>query len=286
MKRRRIDVVVISDVHLGTYNCKADALITYLNSIQPSKLILNGNIINSNHLDNKYFPATHLKLIRKILRMAEKGTEVFYITDNRDEMLRKFDGSTLGNLHFTNKLILTLDDKKVWFFNGNIFDSSISYTKWLVKLGRYSCNFLIFLHRCFTWLSKKTGHKKSFLSKKITTRTKAVIEYIQNFEKSIIDIAIEHGYDYVVCGHTHQPKKEIITTAKGRATYLNSGDWIENLTALEYVFKRWKIYQYKQDKLLPFYADDELMELDMNELVSSITALKEHKEKEGEASFE
>ncbi len=84
-------------------------------------------------------------------------------------------------------------------------------------------------------------------------------------------MAIENGYDYVVCGHIHQPKKEIYDNKYGSCTYLNSGDWVENLTALEYSFKRWRIYHYNHDKLSPFFLDEDLKEMDMNELIASIT---------------
>ena len=100
-------------------------------------------------------------------------------------------------------------------------------------------------------------------------------------------MAIENNYDYVICGHIHQPKKEIFENAQGKTMYLNSGDWVENLTALEYSFKRWRIYQYNHDKLSPFFADEDLKEMDMNELIASITDnsdiehIEVHEEPEG-----
>ena len=146
---------------------------------------------------------------------------------------------------------------------------------------------LLSLNRMINWLLKKMGREKFSLAKRIKDGVKGAVKYIHDFERTAIELAIENGYDYVICGHIHKPKKEIVETKEGRCMYLNSGDWIENLTALEYSFKRWKIYQYNQDKLSAFYVDEELKEMDMNELISSIIELKAKnkpkKEKDGES---
>ena len=115
------------------------------------------------------------------------------------------------------------------------------------------------------------GREKYSLSKKIKNSVKGAVKYINNFEKTAADLAIENEYDYVVCGHIHQPKKEVYENKYGSCTYLNSGDWVENLTALEYSFKRWKIYHYNHDRLSPFFMDEDLKEMDMNDLIASIT---------------
>ena len=125
MKKRKIELAVISDVHLGTYGCHADELITYLNSIDPKKLILNGDIIDIWQFSKRYFPPSHLKVLRKIIGMASKGVEVYYITGNHDEMLRKFSNTSMGNFKVMDKLVLNLDGKKAWIFHGDVFDVSI-----------------------------------------------------------------------------------------------------------------------------------------------------------------
>lgn len=275
MKKRQIEVAVLSDVHLGTYGCHANELIAYLNSIEPKKLVLNGDIIDICQFGKRYFPPAHMKVVKKIVGMASKGTAVFYITGNHDEMLRKFSETSMGNLHILDKLVLDLNGKKAWFFHGDIFDVSLKNAKWLAKLGGHGYDLLIVINRMVNWGLKKIGKERYSLSKRIKDGVKSALKHRSNFEKSAVDIAIENGYDYVVCGHIHQPKKETWTTKKGRCTYLNSGDWVEHLTALEYSFKRWKIYRYNQDKLLPFFVDDDLKEMDMQELVASITARKE-----------
>ncbi|WP_165750246.1 UDP-2,3-diacylglucosamine diphosphatase [Cellulophaga sp. Z1A5H] len=284
MKKRKVDVVVISDVHLGTYGCHADELISYLSSIQPKKLILNGDIIDIWQFSKRYFPPSHLKVLKKIIGMASNGVEVTYITGNHDEMLRKFSDTSIGYVSIVDKLVLDLNGKKTWFFHGDVFDASIQNAKWLAKLGGYGYDFLILINRIMNWCLTKMGREKYSLSKRIKNSVKGAIKYINDFEKTAADLAIENGYDYVVCGHIHQPKKELYENKNGQCIYLNSGDWVENLTALEYSFKRWKVYHYNNDKLSPFFADEELKQLDINELIASIT-FKKDREK-GSSSLE
>ena len=271
MKKRKIELAVISDVHLGTYGCHADELIAYLNSIQPKKLVLNGDIIDIWQFSKRYFPPSHLKVLRKLIGMASKGTEVYYITGNHDEMLRKFTPTIMGNIKILNKLVLNLDGKKAWIFHGDVFDISIHKAKWLAKLGSYGYDLLILINSAVNWCLVKMGREKYSLSKRIKNSVKGAVKHINNFERVAAELAIENHYDYVVCGHIHQPKKETIETNQGKTVYLNSGDWIENLTALEYAFKRWRIYRYDHDKLSPFFVDEDLKEMDMNELIASIT---------------
>ena len=287
MKKRKIDIAVISDVHLGTYGCHADELIAYLSSIEPDKLILNGDIVDIWQFSKRYFPSAHLRVIKKIISMASNGTEVYYITGNHDEVLRKFADTSVGNFSIQNKLVLELDGRKAWFFHGDVFDVSIQNARLLAKLGGYGYDLLILINRILNWVLTKMGKEKYSMAKRIKNGVKSAVKYISDFEKTASDLAIESGYDYVICGHIHQPKKVIYENKHGRTTYLNSGDWVENLTALEYSFKRWKIYRYNYDKLSPFFADEELKSMNMNELISSIIELKEKKpgakEKDGES---
>ena len=118
------------------------------------------------------------------------------------------------------------------------------------------------------------GKERYSLSKKIKNTVKGAIKYINDFEKVATDLAIENGYDYVVCGHIHQPKMLAKENKNGKTTYLNSGDWVENFTALEYQFKRWKIYNYDNDKLSPFFADEDLKDMEVKDLIAAITIVE------------
>ncbi len=269
--KRKIEIAVISDVHLGTYGCHAKYLLTYLNSIEPKKLILNGDIIDIWQFSKRYFPKSHLKVIKKIMDMASHGVEIIYITGNHDEMLRKFSNATIGNISIVDKLVLELNGKKAWFFHGDVFDLSVQNAKWLAKLGGYGYNLLTLLNRGVNWYLEKRGKERYSLSKKVKNGVKGAIKYINNFEKVITELAIENDYDYVVCGHIHQPKMECFENKHGKTMYLNSGDWVENFTALEYQFKRWKIYNFNKDKLSPFSVDEDLENIEVKDLIVAIT---------------
>ncbi|WP_090840703.1 UDP-2,3-diacylglucosamine diphosphatase [Olleya namhaensis] len=275
--KRKVEIVVISDVHLGTYGCHAKQLLTYLSSVDPKHLILNGDIIDVWQFSKRYFPKSHMQVIKKIVALAAKGTKVTYITGNHDEMLRKFTDSEIGNISIVNKLVLELDGKKAWFFHGDVFDASIQSAKWLAKLGAYGYDLLILINRLINWLLITFGKERYSLSKKIKNSVKGAVKFISDFEKTATDLAIENGYDYVICGHIHQPKNEIVETKKGKTNYLNSGDWVENFTALEYQFNRWKLYRYSEDKLSAFYADEELKDMSEQELIAAITVMKPFK---------
>jgi UDP-2,3-diacylglucosamine pyrophosphatase LpxH len=277
--KRKIEVVVISDVHLGTYGCQAKQLLTYLNSISPKKLILNGDIIDIWQFNKSYFPKSHLRVIKKIMDMASNGVDVIYITGNHDDMLRKFSDTTIGNISIVDKLVLELDGKRAWFFHGDIFDVSIQKAKWLAKLGSYGYQMLILLNRFTNWCLEHTGKKHYSLSKKIKSSDKGAIKYSSDFEKAVSDLAIENEYDYVICGHIHQPKMVTIENNHGKTIYLNSGDWVENFTALEYQFKRWKIYNYNKDKLRDFYANTAIKDKKIQDLIAVITVIEQKNKK-------
>ena len=219
--------------------------------------------------------------------MASSGTKVYYITGNHDELLRKFSGTTMGEISILDKLSLELDGKKAWVFHGDIFDISVQKAKWLAKLGGYGYSALIRINRFINLGLTLFGREKYSLSKKIKEQVKKAVKHINDFEATATELAIKNGYDYVICGHIHQPKKEIHENKYGKCIYLNSGDWVEHLTALEYSFKRWKMYHYDRDKLSAFYADEDLKEMDMNQLITSILDLKSknknEKEKDGES---
>ena len=244
MKKRKVDLVVISDVHLGTYGCHAKELLVYLSSIKPKTLILNGDIVDIWQFRKSYFPATHLNVIKKIISMSSNGTRVYYITGNHDEFLRKFTDLNLGNISLVDKLVLELNKKKAWIFHGDVFDASITHAKWLAKLGGWGYDLLILINRFINWILARLNKEPYSLSKKIKSNVKSAVKFISNFENVCTELAIENNFDYVICGHIHEPKMETITTEKGETLYLNSGDWIENLTALEYHKKQWKLYRH------------------------------------------
>ena len=252
MIKRDIDVAVISDVHLGTYGCHAKELLRYLKSINPKTIILNGDIIDIWQFSKNYFPEPHMKVIRKILKFITEGVPVYYLPGNHDEMLRKFTDISFGSLHLSNKLVLELDGRKAWIFHGDVFDVTMQHSKWLAKLGAIGYDSLILINSFTNWVLTKLGREKMSFSQKVKARFKDAVKFINNFENTAAELAIDKGYNYVVCGHIHQSEIREISNENGSTLYLNSGDWVESLTALEYTNEKWSIYTYQPEH----YKDD------------------------------
>jgi UDP-2,3-diacylglucosamine pyrophosphatase LpxH len=250
-ERRYVELVVLSDVHLGTYGCHARELVKYLRSIQPGTLVLNGDIIDMWQFSKKYFPKAHMKVLKEIINMASKGVDVVYITGNHDELLRKFAGFSLGKLRIENKLLLDLQGKKAWIFHGDVFDVTMQHAKWLTRLGAVGYDTLILVNTFTNFLLRKLGREKISLSKKVKNSVKSAVKFINNFEETCADIAIRNKYDYVICGHIHHPEIREIKRQDGSVLYLNSGDWIENLTALEYDGATWSLYHHTETEPSP-----------------------------------
>lgn len=247
-KKRKVEVVVISDVHLGTYGCHAKELLQYLKSIKPKKVILNGDIIDIWQFSKRYWPASHMQVIKHITGLIAKDVKVYYVTGNHDEMLRRFVGFKMGSLKIVNKVVLKLDDKKAWIFHGDVFDVTMQHAKWLAKMGAVGYDTLILINRAVNFILQKMGKGKISLSKKIKNSVKSAVKFVNAFEETAADIGISNKFDYVVCGHIHQPEMREMKNEKGSIMYLNSGDWIENLTALEYNDGKWSIYKYHEDE--------------------------------------
>lgn len=247
-KKRDVDLVILSDIHLGTYGCHAEELLRYLKSIRPRRLILNGDIIDMWQFSKRYWPKSHMQVVKHITGLLTKNTRIDYLPGNHDEMLRKFAGFKLGSFKIDNKVVLKINGKKAWVFHGDVFDVTMQHSKWLARLGAIGYDTLIIINAVTNWLLTRLGREKISLSKRVKDSVKSAVKFINNFEKTAADIAIENQYDYVICGHIHQPELRQIVTDKGQVLYLNSGDWIENLTALEFHNDSWRIYRYADDK--------------------------------------
>lgn len=259
MEKRSVEVVVISDLHLGTYGCQAQELYRYLKSVQPRILVLNGDIVDIWQFRRKYFPPYHLKVVKQLFSMAARGTQLYYLTGNHDEALRRFSDLQLGNITLADKLVLELDGRKAWIFHGDIFDRSIQSAKWLAKVGGWGYDALIRLNGWINKARRLCGYAPYSFSKQVKNSVKKAVKYITDFEDTAGKLALENGYDYVICGHIHQPQERTIENAQGTCQYLNSGDWVENLTALEYQQGAWTLYHHPQSSspVLPEMGEGE-----------------------------
>ncbi|HEX8376436.1 MAG TPA: UDP-2,3-diacylglucosamine diphosphatase [Pedobacter sp.] len=245
MPKRDVDLVILSDIHLGTYGCRAKELLQYLKSINPKAIVLNGDIIDIWQFSKSYWPESHMKVVRRLMKFVTENTPVYYLTGNHDEMLRKFADMEVGSFKLLNKLVLNLDGKKAWIFHGDVFDVTMQNSKWLAKLGAVGYDSLILINSFVNWCLTLMGREKMSFSKRIKAQFKDAVKFINKFEITAAELAIESEYSYVVCGHIHQPEIRKIDTDEGSVLYLNSGDWVENLTSLEYHEGEWTIFKHE-----------------------------------------
>ena len=244
--KRNLDILVISDLHLGTYGSEADEVISYLETIDPKKIVINGDFIDILLFNKRYWPSSHMKVIKYFLDLISKGKEIHYIVGNHDELLRKFLNYKIQNFQIVNQLVLDTDEGKVWIFHGDVFDFSIQ-TQWITKFAGFVYDYMIMLN---SWLNKRVvkplGGKRLNFSKAIKANVKTAVKYFSNFERVAAETAHKNGYKYVVLGHIHTPKIESFDVNGNEIIYMNSGDWLESLSSLEYVDNKWSIYNHSR----------------------------------------
>jgi len=242
--------IFISDVHLGSKGCKAEILVNFLKNNSAEKLYLIGDIIDGWKIQqNKWaWKQAHTNVIRKILGYAKQGTNVYYIAGNHDEFLRKFDQIEISNLTIMDSLELEINNKKYWIFHGDVFDIAMQYKfgKLISKIAGKGYDYLIKFNKLYNNLCRKFGIKEYSLSDHIKRNVKTAIKYIQDYESIACETASNKKYDYVINGHIHQPNIKEYIFENQKVIYMNSGDWVENLTSLELENYQsdWKIYKH------------------------------------------
>lgn len=245
---RKVDVAIVSDVHLGTYGSQPKHLLRYLKSIAPQTLIINGDLIDFWAFSKRYWPKSHMQILLYLLEQAKQGVRIVYLTGNHDEMMRKFVGFELGGIEVLNQLVMDLNGEKAWIFHGDVFDVSMkSKKKTMAKIGGWSYDLMVRFNRWVNKILRSFKRGPVNISKALKDGVKSIVNKVSSFEQTAADIAAERGYRYVVCGHVHRPEIRHMETELGPITYLNSGDWIENLTALEWHQGEWRLYEYFKD---------------------------------------
>ncbi len=270
--KRNLDILVISDLHLGTYGSEADEVLAYLDTINANKIVINGDFVDIMLFNKRFWPSSHMKVIKYFLDLISQGKEIYYVTGNHDELMRKFLNFKIQNFKIVNQIVLDTDEGKVWIFHGDVFDFSIQ-TQWLTKLAGFLYDYMIIFN---SWINKKImrplGQKRLNFSKTIKSNVKTAVQYFANFEMKAAEVAQKNGYKYVVCGHIHTPKIESFNINGEEVIYMNSGDWLESLSSLEYADNKWSIYMHKRTEQEYKGDNDSRIEMTNKELYKDLIA--------------
>jgi UDP-2,3-diacylglucosamine pyrophosphatase LpxH len=236
--------IVISDVHLGIKDSKAKELVSFLKDHRCEKLILNGDIIDGWQLKKSgSWKKKHTKFFRIILKAMEKQKmKVVYLRGNHDDFLEQILPFEIGNFSIVNDYIHESCGKRYYVIHGDIFDTITTRMPWLSKLGDVSYTFLLWMNRNYNHYRERRGLPYYSLSQVIKNKVKSAVSYISDYETQLSEVAKRKKCDGIICGHIHQPANKMI----GDIHYLNSGDWVESLTALAESHEgEWKIIEYK-----------------------------------------
>ncbi|MBA2481960.1 MAG: UDP-2,3-diacylglucosamine diphosphatase [Planctomycetes bacterium] len=183
--KRRVDLAIISDVHLGAKSCRADELRRYLKSIEPRELILNGDIIDMWEFKKGYWPDAHVKVVRRILKLAASGVPVHFVTGNHDEALRAYSGMHFGNLHLVDQLERVIDGQRAWIIHGDALEAAMAVPRWLSALGTWSYDAAVVVD---TWLNRARsafGWNRVSFAQQLKHRLKGAREHIVRYEDSL-----------------------------------------------------------------------------------------------------
>jgi UDP-2,3-diacylglucosamine pyrophosphatase LpxH len=246
---RELDILVLSDLHMGTNQCRAGRLYKYLKTVKPKMLILNGDIIDFWLLDLKSWPRKHNKILGYIFNLMVEKVPIYYLPGNHDDYLKQFAGFKFHNFSLQNELILDLDGQKTWFMHGDKNDKSVNGSKrsLAIRAGK-AFDKLVGFNRFINDWEKFLGKRaETNFSKSLKDKSKSAIKKGNDFEQQYIEEAAKRNIDTLVCGHLHKPGITRLCSieTKKDIDYLNSGDWTENCTSLEYVNGKWSLYRYK-----------------------------------------
>lgn len=222
--------IFISDLHLGTPGCQAEALLEFLKIYTSDNLYLVGDIVDGWQLKRKwYWPQSHNDVIQKLLRKARKGCRVIYVPGNHDEFGRHFLDHSFGGIEIREEAVhITADGKKLWVIHGDYFDGVIQCAKWLAYVGDSLYEFTLKLNRYLNQLRARLGMPYWSLSAYLKLKVKKAVNFISDFEVAVANEARKLGYQGVVCGHIHHAE---IRNIEGML-YCNDGDWVESCSAL------------------------------------------------------
>jgi UDP-2,3-diacylglucosamine pyrophosphatase LpxH len=228
--KRKYRTVWISDIHLGTRGCNAAMLVDFLRSIECETLYLVGDIVDGWRLKKGwYWPDEHNEVVRRVLKMAHRGTRVVFVAGNHDEMLRQFAGLTFGGVELVEEAVhVTADGRRLLVTHGDSFDGVVLYARWLAFLGDKAYSLMLRLNIAFNAVRRRLHLPFWSLSAYLKRRVKNAVQYVCSYEEAVAREARERGVDGIVCGHIHCAEIRQFDDI----AYYNDGDWVESCTAL------------------------------------------------------
>ena len=228
--KRRYRTIWISDIHLGTRGCNAELLVDFLGAVECETLYLAGDIVDGWRLKKGwYWPDSHNEVVRRLLKLAHRGTRVVFVAGNHDEMLRDYAGLSFGGIELVLEAVhVTADGRRLLVTHGDSFDGVVLYARWLAFLGDQAYGWLLRANMVFNAVRRRFKLPYWSLSAHMKRRVKNAVQYVCSFEDAVAREARERGFDGVVCGHIHTAEIRQI----GGITYYNDGDWVESCTAL------------------------------------------------------
>jgi len=235
--------IIVSDLHLGTKDSKAEEFIEFIDKNPTDLLILNGDIIDGWALNRgTKWKKQHTKVISKLLKLSNK-TRIIWIRGNHDEFIQEFIGTHLGAIEIREDYKLDINNtmESYYIFHGDVIDVFITKYKWLSKIGSVGYDFALWLNRIYNTYRKWRKLPYISISQKIKESVKVATNYVNDFEVTALSMATKKGCNGVICGHIHQPADRIINGYR----YLNSGDWVENMSAI-CIDNIGKIYLYER----------------------------------------
>jgi UDP-2,3-diacylglucosamine pyrophosphatase LpxH len=227
---RRFRTLFISDVHLGTKGCQAERLLDFLRQHEADLIYLVGDIVDGWQLKSSwYWPQAHNDVVQKILRKARKGARIVYVPGNHDEFLRDYYGTHFGGVEVAEHAIHAgADGRRYLVVHGDYFDLVVTQARWLALLGNKAYDMAIAANRVFNTLRRRLGFPYWSLSQWAKLKVKNAVNYIGEFERTLVEEANRHRADGVICGHIHHAA---IHDDFG-IRYVNCGDWVESCTAV------------------------------------------------------
>lgn len=241
---RHYKTIVLSDLHLGTSNSKAKELVRFLKRASCETLILNGDIIDGWGLKKSgKWKKKDTRIFRRLIKMSEQfNTRIIYIRGNHDDFLDAIVPLQIGNLSIHKDYIYESFNKRYYITHGDVFDRITTNMKWMARLGDVAYTTLLWINKHYNARRLKKGLPYYSLSQSIKHRVKQAVSYISSFQDELVALALRKHCDGVICGHIHQPAME----KKQSILYLNSGDWVETMSALvEHTDGRWDIIYYE-----------------------------------------